>query len=304
MSRASERVAYLQRRDRPGARGAGARSGIAASSTATRCSTRRGPSGTASSGCRSTSSASIARSATSASIPGIGLAELKRITEEVLQRNLPLLEPDDDYWVTQRVTRGLDASAPRDLRAVRADRDRRVPAAAAPRARHALPRRHPGRRAVGPARGARQPERPHQDEQLPQRGHGRPRGRRRAIPRPGRSSSTSTATSPRASGATSSWSRRHLYTPREQFVLPGISRETAIELARELGYTVAREGHRPLRRLQRRRGLPDLDQPLRLPGAELQRAWRSAAAGCRGRSPSASSRRTAAWSTTTSSPST
>ena len=40
--------------------------------------------------------------------PGIGLAELKRITEEVLHRNLPLLEPDDDYWVTQRVTRGLD----------------------------------------------------------------------------------------------------------------------------------------------------------------------------------------------------
>ena len=27
-------------------------------------------------------------------------------------------------------------------------------------------------------------------------------------------------------------------TPREQFVLPGISRETAIDLARQLGYTV------------------------------------------------------------------
>src|SRR5262249_7584292 len=40
--------------------------------------------------------------------PGIGLPELKRITEEVLHKNLPLLEPDDDYWVTQRVTRGLD----------------------------------------------------------------------------------------------------------------------------------------------------------------------------------------------------
>jgi branched-chain amino acid aminotransferase len=42
--------------------------------------------------------------------PGIGLPELKRITEEVLAKNLPLLEPDDDYWVTQRVSRGLDAS--------------------------------------------------------------------------------------------------------------------------------------------------------------------------------------------------
>lgn len=29
-----------------------------------------------------------------------------------------------------------------------------------------------------------------------------------------------------------------IYTPREQFVLPGISRETAIDLGRELGYTV------------------------------------------------------------------
>lgn len=32
------------------------------------------------------------------------------ITEEVLRRNLPLLEPDEDYWVTQRVSRGLDAA--------------------------------------------------------------------------------------------------------------------------------------------------------------------------------------------------
>jgi branched-chain amino acid aminotransferase len=32
------------------------------------------------------------------------------ITEEVVRRNLPLLEPDEDYWVTQRVTRGLDAT--------------------------------------------------------------------------------------------------------------------------------------------------------------------------------------------------
>jgi branched-chain amino acid aminotransferase len=30
------------------------------------------------------------------------------VTEEVVRRNLPLLEPDEDYWVTQRVSRGLD----------------------------------------------------------------------------------------------------------------------------------------------------------------------------------------------------
>ena len=40
--------------------------------------------------------------------PGLTPSQMIEITEEVLRRNLPLLEPDDDYWVTQRVSRGLD----------------------------------------------------------------------------------------------------------------------------------------------------------------------------------------------------
>ena len=40
--------------------------------------------------------------------PGLTPAEMIEITDQVLRRNLPLLEPDDDYWVTQRVSRGLD----------------------------------------------------------------------------------------------------------------------------------------------------------------------------------------------------
>ena len=40
--------------------------------------------------------------------PGMPPARMIEITEEVLGRNLPLLEPGDDYWVTQRVSRGLD----------------------------------------------------------------------------------------------------------------------------------------------------------------------------------------------------
>ena len=40
--------------------------------------------------------------------PGVAPDEMVRVTEEVLKRNLPLLEPDEDYWVTQRVSRGLD----------------------------------------------------------------------------------------------------------------------------------------------------------------------------------------------------
>ncbi len=43
--------------------------------------------------------------------PGVPQERMVAITEEVLRRNLPLLEPDEDYWVTQRVSRGLDASA-------------------------------------------------------------------------------------------------------------------------------------------------------------------------------------------------
>ena len=43
--------------------------------------------------------------------PGIPQGRMVEITEEVLRRNLPLLERDDDYWVTQRISRGLDASA-------------------------------------------------------------------------------------------------------------------------------------------------------------------------------------------------
>jgi branched-chain amino acid aminotransferase len=43
--------------------------------------------------------------------PGLTPAQMVEVTEEVLRRNLPLLEPDEDYWVTQRVSRGLDPSA-------------------------------------------------------------------------------------------------------------------------------------------------------------------------------------------------
>ena len=43
--------------------------------------------------------------------PGLTQSRMIEITEEVLKHNLPLINPDDDYWVTQRVSRGLDPSA-------------------------------------------------------------------------------------------------------------------------------------------------------------------------------------------------
>jgi len=42
--------------------------------------------------------------------PGVTPEKMISITEEVLRRNLSLLEPDEDYWVTQRVSRGLEAA--------------------------------------------------------------------------------------------------------------------------------------------------------------------------------------------------
>jgi len=42
--------------------------------------------------------------------PGLTPEAMIGITEEVLKKNLPLLEPDEDYWVTQRVSRGIEAA--------------------------------------------------------------------------------------------------------------------------------------------------------------------------------------------------
>ncbi|MBT7285963.1 MAG: hypothetical protein HN834_10955, partial [Rhodospirillaceae bacterium] len=38
--------------------------------------------------------------------PGLNVAEFCAISEEVIERNLHLLGPDEDYWVYLRVTRG------------------------------------------------------------------------------------------------------------------------------------------------------------------------------------------------------
>ena len=39
--------------------------------------------------------------------PGLTKDDFARLTMQVLNANLPLLDADDDYWVTQRVTRGV-----------------------------------------------------------------------------------------------------------------------------------------------------------------------------------------------------
>ena len=40
--------------------------------------------------------------------PRMSINNFIEVTEQVVERNLPLIGKDEDYWVTQRVTRGLD----------------------------------------------------------------------------------------------------------------------------------------------------------------------------------------------------
>jgi branched-chain amino acid aminotransferase len=42
--------------------------------------------------------------------PGVPPKELTAITEEVIARNLHLIDADDDYWVSQRISRGSDSA--------------------------------------------------------------------------------------------------------------------------------------------------------------------------------------------------
>lgn len=42
--------------------------------------------------------------------PGLSPKEMAAITEDVLAQNLPLLDSDEDYWVSQRISRGVHAT--------------------------------------------------------------------------------------------------------------------------------------------------------------------------------------------------
>jgi branched-chain amino acid aminotransferase len=44
--------------------------------------------------------------------PGMNRERMVELTTEVVERNVPLLGPNEDYWVTQRVTRGVESTLP------------------------------------------------------------------------------------------------------------------------------------------------------------------------------------------------
>ena len=86
--------------------------------------------------------------------PGFGPQKMCALTEELFERNRHLLGPDDDYWVGQRISRGVKEVAGRQYRPSRAQRRARMRAVAARPARQAVQGRHqvvvPSHRRVPP----------------------------------------------------------------------------------------------------------------------------------------------------------
>jgi branched-chain amino acid aminotransferase len=170
--------------------------------------------------------------------PGLSPSSMIAITEEVLRRNLPLLEPDEDYWVTQRVSRGLDPAA----REVWPQEGATVIVECVPlplRERAALYR--DGIRVMTPSVRRTPPEalsprvKTHNYLNLIA-GDLEVRAQD-----PGAWAVLLDTAGNLAEGLGSNIFLVHggtLLTPREQAVLSGISRETVIDLAREAGITV------------------------------------------------------------------
>jgi len=171
--------------------------------------------------------------------PGVTPKALVEITEEVLRRNLPLLDPDDDYWVTQRVSRGLDASA-REIWPDRTGATVIVECIPLPlRERAALYR--DGIRVMTPSIRRTPPEALSPRVKTHNYLNLIAGGLEVSAQDPAAWALLLDTSGNLAEGLGSNIfvvQKGVLYTPREQAVLSGISRETVIDLAREAGLTV------------------------------------------------------------------
>ena len=167
--------------------------------------------------------------------PGVSPGKMIELSEEVVARNEHLRPSIGDWWVGQRVSRGVDAVGdegwkhtgpnvvievlplPLKKRAQVLPRRRRCDGDGdAPHvAQHAQPARqdaqlpqHDRRRDAGEGRRSRCLGDPAGRERQPGRGHGQQHLHR---------------------------ARRRLLTPRQNYVLPGVSRQMTIDLAAKLG---------------------------------------------------------------------
>ncbi len=110
--------------------------------------------------------------------PGLSPAEMIAISEEVNGRNLHLLGPDEDQWVGQRISRGVNAVEGDNWDHYGPTVIVEIDAPAVQGAGAPLPRRHRRGRALGPPRLPGRADAARQDPQLSEPDHGRPRGPR------------------------------------------------------------------------------------------------------------------------------
>ena len=171
--------------------------------------------------------------------PGLTAETMIEITGEVVRRNLPLLEPDEDYWVTQRVTRGLDPSA-REIWPDRPGATVIVECIPLPLRERATLYRD-GIRLMTPSVRRTPPEALSPRVKTHNYLNLIAGGLEVNAQDPGAWALLLDTAGNLAEGLGSNIflvQKGELFTPREQAVLSGISRETVIDLAREAGLTV------------------------------------------------------------------
>ncbi len=167
--------------------------------------------------------------------PGLSAKEMVAHSEEVVARNEHLRAEVGDWWLGQRVSRGVDAvgdegwdhTGPNVVIEM-------LPLPLAKRGKlyregaEVMTTTAPPHRSVD-AQPARQ------DAQLPQHDHGRKAHQGAQSRTPGRSCSTRTATW-RGLGSNIFIVREGaLFTPSERYVLPGVSRQMTMDMAKQIG---------------------------------------------------------------------
>ena len=203
--------------------------------------------------------------------PGFGPAKMCSLTEELFERNRHLLGPDDDYWIGQRISRGVKETPGDNL-------DYHGPNVVLECSPLPLVQRaklfKDGIKVVIPSHRRVPPD------------SLTPRAKTHNYLNLIVANQEVQSIDPEAwallldvNGNLCEGMGSNIFTvrdgeistPREKFVLPGVSRQTVIDLAKPGRPDGARGRHRPLRRLQRGRGVPHLDVAVHLPGDQGER---------------------------------
>ena len=215
--------------------------------------------------------------------PRISPKEMTAITEDVVARNLHLIDADDDYWVSQRISRGSDSAdsvAGRGTTPTVIVECRPLPLKQRARLFRDGHRRD---RAGDPPHRAGHAVAAGEDAQLSQPRHGRSRGQ-------GRRSQAWAVLLDANGNLCEGYRQQHLHRAQRHGDDAARALRAAGHQPRDRHRAGARDRaalrrgrHRPLRRLHRRRGVPDLNLALHLPRSAASTAAMSASIPCPGR---------------------